>query len=216
MLELSLLLLLSWISLRAHLSACHPSLSRHSHLTVSCSQATHSWIILECPWFHSSELLWCKSVFRRKITSFCVAQAVHIDVFFFYPVPVNFPQEAYALQTSLPFFSGALHYGYRATTADSPEMVRSVELFCAVRSLQSFQGQKPLKAARFFQCFTWKAFSYYLLKSWLFYPKIWPAARGMESSVERGAHRPSCDSWLTLYKHYHIRQEWKRKKEKIH
>lgn len=82
-LELSLLLLLSLISLGAHLSACHPSLSRHSHLTVSCSQATHPWIILECPWFHSSELLWCKSVFRRKITSFCVAQAVHIDVFFF-------------------------------------------------------------------------------------------------------------------------------------
>lgn len=136
--------------------------------------------------------------------------------FFFYPVPVNFPQEAYALQTSLPFFSGALHYGYRAKTADSPEMVRSVELFCAVCSLQSFQGQKPLKAARFFQCFTWKAFSYYLLTSWLFYPKVWLAARGMESSVERGAPRPSCDSWLTLYKHYHIRQEWKRKKEKIH
>lgn len=66
LLELSLLLLLSLISLGAHLSVCHPSLSRHSHLIVSCSQVTHSWIILECPWFHSSEQLFAQRCFSLE------------------------------------------------------------------------------------------------------------------------------------------------------
>lgn len=33
--------------------------------------------------------------------------------------------------------------------------------------------------------------------------KIWPGSEGMESSVDRGVKRPSCNSWLALHHHPH-------------
>lgn len=45
-------------------------------------------------------------------------------------------------------------------------------------------------------------------------PKIWAAAGGMESSMERGGRRLSCHSQSALHQHSHIKEERKRKRKK--
>lgn len=110
-LELSLLLLLSLVSLGAHLSACHPSLSRHSHLTAAVARLhTHEsfWNVLD--FTHQKSSLH-GGAFHWKIMRFCVSQAVHLGCLFFFFFPysasVNLSLEMGASADIPTFFPGA-------------------------------------------------------------------------------------------------------------